>query len=147
MRTSLPCRTPILVALSAAAALLAFSGVAAAQGKAAPAKKAPKVTTFTGEIAKTVGKKGKITAAQLKAADGKVLHLVLDKQGLKLAKEFGGKQAEASGVTFDKGKGKAKKTFLRVKTFKAAPEPAPATDDDADEGGGDDEDEAGDETE
>jgi hypothetical protein len=131
---------PILAALIAAAGLLALSNLAAAQPKAgkAPAKKAVKAATFTGDLAKTTGKKGKITAAQIKTADAKTLQVVLDKQGLKMAKALAGKRVEVTGVPFTKGK--ALKTWLRIKTFKEAPAAAPAepADEEGDEGEGED---------
>jgi len=132
--------TRILVALATTAFLAGLAGTAMAATKAkAKAKKGPVVSTVTGDLAKMTNKKGKLVGAQVKDSEGKLFNIILDRQGAKLAKALAGKKVELTGTLSMKGKGKAKKTWLRVKTFKevaAAPaEPEEPAGGEGEEGG------------
>jgi hypothetical protein len=131
--------TRLLVALATIAFLASLTGAALAGPKGKKASKGPKVSTVTGELTKMANKKGKLTGAQLKDAEGKVYQVVLDRQGVKLTKALAGKQAEVSAVMVVKGKGKAKKTWLRIKSFKEATPPPAEPEEGAEDEGADEE--------
>jgi hypothetical protein len=121
-----PIRNRLLLAL-ALASLLAGLATAAAGPKGKKTRKGPAVTKVSGELTKVTNKKGRLVGARLKDAGGKVYFVVLDRKGTKLAKALAGKQVEVTGRLRVRGKGKARRTWLRVQAYKETAPPKAAS--------------------
>ena len=119
-----------LCALLAALLCLGLAAAPAlAKGKvkvSKPAKKA--AVTLEGMVTPTLGKKGKVKGLVLATEDGSRYHVVLDKQGKRLAKAPGDARVEVTGKTSLKGKKGKEVRWLKVRKYTVLPD-APSPED------------------
>jgi hypothetical protein len=115
--------------------LVANQGLAASKNKAKKpaARKAAKTISVKGDIVKQLNAKGKLLGVQLKAEDGKIYKVALNKNGIRLGKQLHGKKAEVFAGLVKRGTKKKPVFWLRVKSFKEMPTAQPESEEEGED--------------